>query len=336
MLLRFVFTLFFLSNTALANIIETTNQDFLNLYQQELTQANTCDNQTDQRLQICSNVLRNEASGPYILQHQQKTDKVVILFHGLSDSPFYFRSIANALYDAGHNVVVALLPGHGLKNPKKDMIDSQLAARWQEHVKAVIASTQSLGHQVYLGGFSTGAALTLNYHLRHPEQPITGFLMFSGAFAINSKVEKMGKIPGIKWITKWMDRNYTADNLNPYKYPNVSKHSATMLLDIIFENRKRLKSTPLSTSIFFAHSLADTTTPISGVNHIMQTNKGTNTFFKIAADDQVCHGHLVLNSAQVQDIGVTKTMLPDAGNCQVPIANPVHEEMLEQALAFIQ
>lgn len=312
------------------------NRGFVELYKNELTQASMCATPSKQLMQICSPVLRNDKTGPYILSHQSSTQHVIVLFHGLSDSPFYFRSIAKALFEQGNNVVVALLPGHGLKEAELDMKDSDLAKRWQDHVARVIALSQTLGDNLILGGFSTGAALALNHHLNHPESNVKAMLMFSGAFALNERVEKMARIPGIKWVTKWLDGEYEVDNSNPYKYPNVSKHAATMLMDIIFENRDLLKTTELSLPIFFAHSQADVTTPLKGVEGIIQVNQNDSELFLISENFQVCHGNLVLNQKQVNDIGINESPQPDEKACGVPVANPRHKEMLRSAIAFLK
>lgn len=334
MLVRILLSLCFVSFFNYAQDWNAQVSDFIKLYNNEVGDVSVCSHNTVNRIQLCSPQLRNEHTGPLLLLHTKKTNKVVVLFHGLSDSPFYFRSVANAMYQAGNNVVVAMLPGHGLKEAKAAMTDKHLARRWQNHVEQIIEISKPLGEHVYLAGFSTGAALALNYGLRHEESDIKGFLMFSGAFALNEKVENLASIPGIKWVTRWLDRDYQSIGNNPYKYPDVSKHSATMLMDIINENRTLIENEGLNTSLFFAHSRSDVTTPIKGVETLIKQNQGISDTFFIEAHYDVCHGNLVLNSRQVQDIGIkdTNALVP----CALPEANPVHNEMLEHALNFLE
>ena len=112
---------------------------------------------------VCSDALRNDGNAPYILHNGKPTKKVMVLFHGLSDSPFFFSSIAPFIRQQGFTVVVGLLPGHGKKEADADMEDSELYQRWQTHVSDVVAYASTLGERVYLGGFSTGGALVTHY-----------------------------------------------------------------------------------------------------------------------------------------------------------------------------
>ena len=56
---------------------------------------------------------------------------VAVLLHGLSDSPYSMRSTAQTLVDAGYNVVVPRMPGHGFA------AGGLLGARWEDWAAAV-------------------------------------------------------------------------------------------------------------------------------------------------------------------------------------------------------
>jgi predicted alpha/beta-fold hydrolase len=136
--------------------IEAQFDEFDSMYQVQLGATRGCENPEVNTFKVCSDSLKNDGNAPYILHHNKVTEKVVILFHGLSDSPFYLRSIAQSIYQQGNNVVVALMPGHGKKQADEDMQDDELADRWRAHVSEVIEYSTSLGKRRYLGGFSTG------------------------------------------------------------------------------------------------------------------------------------------------------------------------------------
>ena len=142
-----------------------------------------------------------------------------------------FRS-AQAIHKQGHNVLVALLPGHGKKDADQDMQDPELAARWRSNVQEMIALAPEFGEQLYLGGFSTGGALSAEYILEHPGE-VKGLLLFSGALALDSSVETMASIWGIKWLAKTLDGDYQSMGPNPFKYPSVARYSAFQLTDVI-------------------------------------------------------------------------------------------------------
>ncbi|MBP1139947.1 Esterase/lipase [Pseudomonas syringae] len=114
----------------------------------------------------------------------------VLLVHGLGDSAWSFHDVAQTLAAQGYLVRTVLLPGHGTK--PEDMLDVRLE-QWQQVVRE---QAQLLGREVpkvYLGGFSTGANLVLDYAYGHDE--IAGLLLFSPAFRSNS---------GYAWLTPWI------------------------------------------------------------------------------------------------------------------------------------
>ncbi|KPW06173.1 Lysophospholipase [Pseudomonas amygdali pv. aesculi] len=105
----------------------------------------------------------------------------VLLVHGLGDSAWSFNDVAQKLADQGYLVRTVLLPGHGTR--PEDMLDVRLE-QWQQVVRE---QTQQLSREVpnvYLGGFSTGANLVLDYAYDHEE--IAGLVLFSPAFRSNS------------------------------------------------------------------------------------------------------------------------------------------------------
>jgi len=321
---------------AQAQVLAPAFDDFSEIYQQELGSTQACEWPEDHTFRVCSEALKNEGNGPFILHHGHVTDKVVVLFHGLSDSPFFFKSIAEALYQQGNNVVVALLPGHGKKEADADMQDPRLAERWTQHVGEVMAFSQRLGQQTYIGGFSTGGALATQYILMNPKQ-VKGLMLFSGALALSSSVENMAGIWGIKWLAKILDGDYAASGPNPYKYPSVARFSAFQLTDIIFDVRKRLeKQQGIDVPIFAAHSQADVTTMYVGIENLTGRNKGGNSLFTIPVDINVCHADLVISQQQLLDMHYDSFGLSEPEPCDIPLANPQHRKMVAATLSFIE
>ena len=305
------------------------------LYQSELGDIIDCETRSEHWYRVCSKQLKNEGNAPFILHHGDKTPKVFVLFHGLSDSPFFLTSIAQALYDQGYNVMVALLPGHGRKDADQDMQDPKLAARWHANIQKIVAIAPSFGDTLYIGGFSTGGTLAVQYVLENPNKA-KGLLLFSGALALDSSVETMANIWGIKWLAKTLDGDYQSIGPNPYKYPSVARYSAFQLTDVIFSVRELIaQNQPLDLAIFAAHSEADVTTPIVGVNDLLAYNKGENTLFSIPKDLDVCHADLVVNKMQIEQINFDETQVIEILPCSIPKANPQHQEMLQALKIFV-
>ncbi|MFQ3198521.1 MAG: pimeloyl-ACP methyl ester carboxylesterase [Paraglaciecola sp.] len=309
---------------------------FETIYRNELGFVDRCASVNTHTFKVCSKALKNEGNAPYILHHARQTKKVVVLFHGLSDSPYFMRSIANTIYQQGANVVVALLPGHGKLDGDQDMQDPMLARRWEQHVEAIMTLAIPLGDNRYIGGFSTGGTLATEYVLTHPQQ-VKGLLLYSGALALTSSVETMANIWGIKWLAKTLDGDYQTSGPNPYKYPGVARYSAFQLTDVIFAVRALLeKKQGLNVPIFAAHSKADITTMFAGIEALMKHNQGDNVLFTIPEELEVCHADLVVNEQQIADMHFDESQVVEVLPCSVPKANPVHSKMLAATLTFLQ
>ena len=333
-------TLFFLiaansSFFAQSQSIEAEFDRFDKLYQQQLGSTQGCQSPELNVFRVCSAALRNDGNAPFILHHNKVTSKVVVLFHGLSDSPFYLRSIAKALYQQGNNVVVGLLPGHGKKQADVDMQDPNLADRWRQHFAEVVELSADLGENLYLGGFSTGGTVATEYLLLHANE-VKGLMLFSGALALDPKIEWLSKIWGSQRLAKWLDGDYQTSGDNPFKYPQVSRSAALELAEIIFSIRELIEQGKgPNLPLFVAHSVVDKTIPILGVKNLMKANQGLNVFFEISKEYDVCHADVVINQTQFTEVEYKPTALEEVLPCSTPSINPLHAEMLESLLTFM-
>lgn len=331
----FSFLLTFFSATTFAQTTSSWLNPFVDLYKQELGTAIACQQTSSTEMRVCSTALRNDGNSPFILHHGKPTEKTVVLFHGLSDSPFFFDSIAKAIHAQGYTVVVALLPGHGKIDADADMEDSDLDKRWGQHVESIMNFAYSVSDKVYMGGFSTGGALAVQYIVTH-EQPVSGLLLFSGAMALDESVESFGRVWGVGLIAKLMDGTYQTDGPNPFKYPTVARYSALKLVDVIFDIREQFEKGNLpNLPIFSAHSMADNTTPWSGIEMLLEKNQGPHSTFILSKELDVCHADVVVNQRQIDEIHYDMSKAGKISKCSVPKANPQHEIMLAAMLTFL-
>ncbi len=127
-------------------------------------------------------VFSKNASGKYA--------KGILLFHGLSDSPYHLRDIGRHLQDRGFLVRALLLPGNGTVPGDLTKIN------YQEWIKAVnygVHRTKPLVEKLYIGGFSVGGALGVHHALTSDD--VDGLLLFSPALADNAK---------LAWLTVYL------------------------------------------------------------------------------------------------------------------------------------
>ncbi|UYU33633.1 alpha/beta fold hydrolase [Siccibacter colletis] len=122
--------------------------------------------------------------------------KGILLVHGLGDSPGSFSDIGPALAQQGFLVRTALLPGHGTR--PEDML-AVTVDDWRQVVREQAAMLASEEDTLWLGGFSTGANLALEYAVGHD---VEGLLLFSPAFKSDTRYDFLA--PALALFRDWL------------------------------------------------------------------------------------------------------------------------------------
>ena len=96
---------------------------------------------------------------PKIMEHEEPTEKAIVLVHGLTDSPYFMTAIGDYFFTTlGYNVYLPLLHCHGLKEPKG--MEGVKLDEWKSNVNFALDVAASKANQVAIGGFSTGGTLS--------------------------------------------------------------------------------------------------------------------------------------------------------------------------------
>lgn len=180
----------------------------------------------------------------------------VLMFHGLSDSPFSLRDPARAIAEQCYHTRVMLLPGHGSK------AEDLLTVTRDDWRLAVVNAVQQFSGEVdtlYLAGFSTGGALVTEYAWLHPEE-VQGVVLFSPLFKINSAIDWLSPIlaPFIDWLDHYPSDDYA-------KYASIPVPAIAQAYKLAKEVKQRVLDNPAKTSVFIALSEEDATVD-SGVS----------------------------------------------------------------------
>ena len=114
---------------------------------------------------------------------------VFLMLHGLSDSPYSMRGLAQDLHVRGASVVGLRLPGHGTAPAALAAVD------WRDFTAAVRVMMRSMhrdlapGVPLFMVGYSNGAALAVEYTLQALERedlPLpAGLILLSPALAVS-------------------------------------------------------------------------------------------------------------------------------------------------------
>ncbi|MFT6736209.1 MAG: esterase/lipase [Kangiellaceae bacterium] len=318
-------------------------QSFSNIYEQELGPVKPCDEPFTNGVKACFNTLKNDGNAPYILLPRLSANMaspkgVIVLFHGLSDSPYFISSIGEFLRIKGYVVVAPLTPGHGKNDADADMQDSQLKTRWYTHTNSVMEFARDMASianlPVVVGGFSTGGAFATYYTINNPDN-VEALILFSGALQLSGSAESMANIWGMKTLAKWLDGKYETQGANPYKYPSVASYAGLVLMDIIHDIRDIVDARQLRKPIFAAHSMADNVTLFEGVENLTKQVAGEHTIFKIDESYDLCHADVPMSSVQIVNLQFDKSKINESEKCSVPQANPLHTKMLMMLELFL-
>ena len=184
----------------------------------------------------------------------------VLLTHGLSDSPYTMRHLAEFFRQRGFRVMAVLLPGHGTQ--PGDLLE----VAWQDWAKTVAYGAYRLAEQadeIYLAGYSAGATLSLYQSLR--DSRVRGLFLFSPALRITRKATFARLHQLYSWLlpsAKWVD---IKPDLDIYKYESFTKNAAAQTHALISALNGQLRNRALDIPLFIAASADDMTVKTSAI-----------------------------------------------------------------------
>jgi alpha-beta hydrolase superfamily lysophospholipase len=168
----------------------------------------------------------------YVMAPDGKPVGVVVLLHGLTDSPYSLRHIAKLYRDRGFVAIGVRLPGHG--TVPAGLTD----VRWEDWMAATRLAIREARRRVpapeplHLVGFSNGGALAMKYALEVLEDPklpradrivlitpmigITRFARFAGLAGLPAVLPPFAKAA---WLS-------VTPEFNPFKYNSFPVNGA--------------------------------------------------------------------------------------------------------------
>lgn len=168
----------------------------------------------------------------YIMEPEGKPVGVVVLLHGLTDSPYTLRHVAKHYRDHGFVAIGIRLPGHGT------VPGGLTVARWEDWMAATRLAVREARRRVpapapfHLVGFSNGGALAMKYSLDALEDStllrpdriilftpmigITRFARFAGFAGLPAILPPFAKAAWLSVIPEF----------NPFKYNSFPVNGA--------------------------------------------------------------------------------------------------------------
>lgn len=168
----------------------------------------------------------------YVLEPKGKPVGAVVLIHGLTDSPYSLRDIAELYRERGFVAIGLRVPAHGT------VPGALTRAQWQDWLAATRLAVREARRRVgpdaplHMVGYSNGGALALKYTLDAREDPalampsrlvllspmigLTSFARFAGVAGWPALLPRFAK-------AAWLD---LLPEYNPYKYNSFPVNAA--------------------------------------------------------------------------------------------------------------
>lgn len=174
----------------------------------------------------------------------------MVLVHGLSDSPYMMHGLGERMAAAGWHVVLLRLPGHGTAP------SGLLRVQWQDWAAAVRLAARHVRGRVgpekplVLAGFSTGAALSVEYclaRLQGEDLPaVDRLVMLSPAIGVSPVAAlavwqaRLASLPGFEKVA-W---DSIVPEYDPYKYGSFAVNAGDQIhrLTTVIDERMRALS----------------------------------------------------------------------------------------------
>jgi carboxylesterase len=128
-----------------------------------------------------------------------------LLVHGFTGAPPEMRLLADYLGARDITVSVPLLPGHGTEPAELNHV---VWTDWIAAAEVALRALQKRCRQVFVGGLSLGALITLYLGASHPE--IQGLLPYSPPIVVTDKLIYV--TPILKYVIRFWPKDSDADS----------------------------------------------------------------------------------------------------------------------------
>jgi len=169
----------------------------------------------------------------------------VLLVHGMSDSPYSMRALAQRLHEEGAWIVGLRVPGHG--TAPVGLVDVE----WEDMAAAVVLAMHHLRAKVadrplYIVGYSNGGALAVHYALAALEDgslpAARGLVLLSPEIGITKLAalavwqERLGHLLGMRKLA-W---NSILPEYDPFKYGSFALNAGKQAYRLTREIQSRI------------------------------------------------------------------------------------------------
>lgn len=164
-----------------------------------------------------------------LMTHGARTARIVVLFHGLTNSPKQYEHLGTLLYEAGDNVYIPRLPHHAEHNGNAKTLASLTAEELRACADSAVDAAEGLGDSVVVAGVSAGGTVSAWVAQNRPDirrAVIVAPLLEIGRVPSFLAAPLMNLALNIPNLT----RNDSPDSLRPDRELGVSTHAVAQVL----------------------------------------------------------------------------------------------------------
>jgi pimeloyl-ACP methyl ester carboxylesterase len=169
-----------------------------------------------------------------LLTHGNRTEKVIVFFHGYSSSPEQFRELGQRFFQLGYNVLIPLLPHHGIADRKLENLSKMRAEDLRDCADTSVDIAAGLGDKVYVGGLSAGGVLAA--WIAQNRKEVDRVILIAPALVLGrgaGKFQDRISVFLIAWLPNIPLDIYAPDPEAPqYAYPGFSAKALGQLLKL--------------------------------------------------------------------------------------------------------
>jgi esterase/lipase len=181
-----------------------------------------------------------------VMTHGEKTEKVIVFYHGFTSCPEQFRVLGEAFFEQGYNIYIPRMPHHGHADQLSDALIGTSSEELAAFATETVDIAQGLGDRVIAGGLSGGGTITtwIAQEKEGVDQAVMVAPFLGIGFiptGINRPVARiLDIIPNI-WM--WWDPTTKADNPETasYSYPRYPLHALAEYLRLGYAAQDKAK-----------------------------------------------------------------------------------------------
>jgi carboxylesterase len=164
-----------------------------------------------------------------LLDHGMRTSRVVVLVHGLTNSPRQFRELGQLLFDRGYNVLIPRLPRHGLRGGDVGALKTLTAEQYRDYADRAVDDARGLGDSIVVIGLSAGADVAIWIAQHRPD--VTRVVVIAPAISL-ARVPGPLDVPVMNLMTRVPNMTFhqTPDTLRPHAYFGVATRAVGQTL----------------------------------------------------------------------------------------------------------